>query len=128
MEGPALDLDELRRLQKEYEAWDFKPDGEALGYAASRKAAAMMAAWARKPDDAAGLQKIADALVVLKKLAIGLDLWESQNIYFSTGRAIYAPTFERSARGDRAAGAWIKVFDSVGELFRVDPSVFCPKP
>ncbi|MEN6560974.1 MAG: DUF3536 domain-containing protein [Acidobacteriota bacterium] len=125
-EGPDLDLDELRRLQEEYESWDFKPDGEALSYAISRKARAMMSAWAGKPDDAEGLRKIADALVLMKKLAIGLDLWESQNIYFSTGRLICPLTSERAGKGDPAAAAWIKAFDAVGELLRVDPTVFCP--
>ncbi len=125
--GPGLDLDELDRLQREYDAWDFKPDGEALGYAASRKAGDMMAAWAETPEDEAGLRKIADALALLKSLALGLDLWRCQNIFFSTGRSVYAGTFDRAAAGDRAAAAWVKAFDAVAELLRVDPSVFRAK-
>ncbi len=126
MEGPGLDLGELRRLQKEYAAWDFKPDGETLAYAAGRKAGALMSAWARTPEDAAGLRDIADFLALLKKMAVVFDPWQCQNVFFSTGRSVYAPMFERAGRGDQAAAAWLKSFDSVAELIRVDPSVFRP--
>lgn len=127
IETPDIDLDKLRKLQKEYEAWDFKPDGEALSYLASGKLGTLMAAWAQEPERIAGLEKIEDILTVLKRLAIGLDLWQSQNIYFSTGRAIYAPIAARGSQGDKAAAEWIRVFDSAGELLRIDPSVFRPK-
>ncbi len=123
-----IDLDELGRLQKEYETWDFKPDGEALGYAASRKAGALMAAWARRPDDEAGLRRIAGALTLIKKVVAGFDPWQTQNIFFSTGRDVYGRAFAAAAAGDKDAAAWIQTFDGVAELLRIDPSVFRPKP
>lgn len=116
MEGPDIDLEELRRLAKEYATWDFKPDGEALGYIASKKVGALMAAWAEKPGDVARVEKVEDVLTILKRMEIGLDLWQSQNIYFSSGKAIYG----------RASKEWVRAFKSVGELLRVDPSVFLP--
>lgn len=121
--GPDLDLGELGRLQREYETWGFKPDGESLGYAASRKAAVLTAAWAETPEDEAGLRKIGEVLSLLKMLALGLDLWRCQNIFFSTGRSVYAGAFDRAAAGDPASAVWIKAFDAVAALLRVDPSV-----
>ena len=126
MDAPDIDLEGLRKLAKEYEAWDFRPDGEALSYVASKKVAALMAAWAEKPGDAAGLEKIEGVLTVLKRLDVGLDLWQSQNIYFSTGKAIFGPAAPKENQGQKAAAEWARAFKSVGELLRVDPSVFLP--
>jgi hypothetical protein len=75
-----------------------------------------MAAWAEKPEDATGLEKIEEVLAIMKRLDVGLDLWQSQNIYFSTGKAICG----------QASKEWVRAFKSVGELLRVDPSVFLP--
>ena len=126
MEAPDVDLEGLRKLAKEYETWDFKPDGETLSYIASKKVGALMAAWAEKPGDVAGLEKVEDVLTILKRLDIGLDLWQSQNIYFSTGKAISGRAAEKESRGQKAAAKWARAFKSVGELLRVDPSVFLP--
>jgi len=126
MDTPDIDLIGLRKLAKEYEAWDFRPDGEALSYVASKKVAALMAACAEKPGDVAGLEKIEGVLTVLKRLDVGLDLWQSQNIYFSTGKAIFGQAALKENQGQKDAAAWARAFKSVGELLRVDPSVFLP--
>ena len=116
MEGPDIDLERLRKLAKEYATWDFKPDGEALTYIVSKRVGALMAAWAEKPEDTGGLKKVEEVLAIMKRLDVGLDLWQSQNIYFSTGKAI---------RG-QVSREWVRAFKSVGELLRVDPAVILP--
>jgi len=118
MEGPGIDVESLRKLAAEYAAWSFKPDGEALGYIVARKVGALTAAWAARPGDAAGLEKIEAALTVMKRLGVGFDLWQSQNIFFLTAKAL---------RGHAPASAgpdWLRAFKAVGELLRVDTSVF----
>jgi alpha-D-ribose 1-methylphosphonate 5-triphosphate synthase subunit PhnL len=75
-----------------------------------------MAAWAEKPEDTAGLKKVKEVLAIMKRLDVGLDLWQSQNIYFSTGKAI---------RG-QVSREWVRAFKSVGQFLRVDPAVFLP--
>jgi hypothetical protein len=116
IEGPDIDLERLRKLAKEYATWDFKPDGEALTYIVSKKVGTLMAAWAEKPEDTAGLKKVKEVLAIMKRLDVGLDLWQSQNIYFSTGKAI---------RG-QVSREWVRAFKSVGQFLRVDPAVFLP--
>ncbi len=115
IEGPDIDVEALGKLAGEYANWGFKPDGEALSYIVSRKIRDLMATWAEKPEDAAGLVKVEGVLAVMKRLGVGLDLWQSQNIYFSAGRSFIG-----------GAAEWGRAFTSVGELLRVDPSVFLP--
>ncbi|MCK7476328.1 MAG: DUF3536 domain-containing protein [Candidatus Moduliflexus flocculans] len=124
MESPDLDPGRLRKLAKEYETWDFVPDGGALGYIVSNRVAALVADWAGKPDDVAALEKIEDVLSVLKRLGIGFDLWRSQNIYFSTGKTLFGRGRSKQSGGPGASEAWTRSFKAVGELLRVDPSVF----
>jgi alpha-amylase/alpha-mannosidase (GH57 family) len=126
MEGPDVDVEKLRKLAEEYKTWSFKPDGEAVSYIVSRKVGALMASWAKKPEDTAGLKKIEGVLSILKRMDIGLDLWESQNIYFSTGKALYGKAAAKETQGQKAASEWAKAFRSLGELLRVDPSAFLP--
>lgn len=126
MEGPDLDLDGLRKIAEEYVTWSFKPDGEALSYIVSKKVSALMTSWAKKPEDAAGLKKVEDILAILKRLDVDFDLWQSQNIFFSTGRALFGMTTASESRGQKAAADWVRAFRSVGELLRVDPAVFLP--
>jgi alpha-amylase/alpha-mannosidase (GH57 family) len=115
IEGPDIDVEALGKLAGEYANWGFKPDGEALSYIVSRKIRDLMASWAERPEDAAGLIKVEGVLAVMKRLDVGLDLWQSQNIYFSVGRSFCS-----------GAAEWARAFASVGELLRVDPSAFLP--
>ena len=89
----------MRKLAKEYATWDFKPDGEALGYVVGKRVGALMAAWAESPEDTAGSKRSRSVLAIMKRLGVGLDLWQSQNIYFSTGKALL-----RQGRGEREPG------------------------
>ncbi len=125
MEGPAIDLEALRKVEEEYEALSFKPDGEALALAVSRKVGDMVAAWAERPKAISGLERIEAVLTVLKRLGVGLDLWRSQNIFFSTGKALYGKTASGESRRKMPA-EWDRAFKSVGELLRIDTSVFLP--
>jgi hypothetical protein len=124
IEGPDIDVEALRKLAGEYAAWSFKPDGESLSYIVSRKVGSLVAAWAARPDNVVSLEKIEAVLTILERLGIGFDLWRSQNIYFSIGKALY----DRGASGvgPLAAPEWVRAFKAVGELLHIDPSAFAP--
>lgn len=118
LEAPGLDVEALKKLAAEYAAWSFKPDGEALGYIVARKVAALTAAWAARPEDVGGLEKLDAALAILKRLGLGFDLWQSQNVFFSTAKVL-------RGRAPKGAGAdWLRAFKAAGELLRVDTSAF----
>ena len=97
---------------------------ETPGALFGRSVAALVDAWAKEPEDAAALERIAAVLTALKGAGLELDLWQSQNVYISTGKALYARG--ASGSGPFAAPEWARAFKSVGELLRVDPSVFLP--
>jgi hypothetical protein len=126
IEGPDVDLERLRKLAQEYATWDFKPDGEALSYVVGKRIGTLMAIWAEKPEDTAGLKRVEEVLAIMKQLDVGLDLWQSQNIYFSTGKALGGKAAAKESGGQKAAAEWLRAFKSVGELLRVDPAVFLP--
>jgi hypothetical protein len=126
MEAPDLDRGRLHKLAKEYETWDFVPDGGALSYVVGNRVAALVADWAGKPDDVAALGKIEDVLSVLKRLGLAFDLWRSQNVYFSTGKTLFGAGRAKRSGGPGASEVWARSFKAVGELLRVDPSVFLP--
>jgi len=126
LEAAGLDVEALRKLAAEYAAWPFKPDGEALGYLVARKVGALTAAWAARPEDAAGLEKIEAVLTIMERLGVGFDLWQSQNIFFSTSKALHEKQAAGGAPGTPADPAWLRAFKAVAELLRVDPAAFLP--
>jgi hypothetical protein len=81
--------------------------------------AALVADWAAKPGDLAGLERIESVLTILKRLGVGFDLWRSQNIFFSTGKALYATGAGSEDRGPIDEAEWVRAFTAVGELLRV---------
>jgi hypothetical protein len=126
MEAPDADLETLRKIAAEYEAFAFKPDGETLGYAVSRWVGSLVAAWAARPDNVVSLEKIEAVLTILEGLGVGFDLWQSQNIFFSTGKALYGRGAPGAGSGPLAAPEWVRAFKAVAELLHIDPSAFTP--
>jgi alpha-amylase/alpha-mannosidase (GH57 family) len=127
LEAPGVDIEALRKLAGEYGSWSFKPDGEALGYVVRGTVRALVAAWSERPGDAAALGKIEAVLNILNGLAVGFDLGPSQNIFFSTGRTLYAQGAAGQGRGPSSDPEWLRAFGAVAGLLRVDPAAFSPK-
>ncbi len=126
MEEPDADVEALRNVAAEYEAFAFKPDGETLGYAVSRWVGSLVAAWAARPDNLVSLEKVEAVLATMKRMGVAFDLWRSQNIYLSTGKALYGQGAPGAASGPLAAPEWVRAFKAVGELLSIDPSAFSP--
>ncbi len=121
VEKKGLDLGGLRKLIDEFKTWSFKPDPTALSYILGKKIAALMTDLAARPDDLARLKAIDDFLALLQPLSMDLNLWESQNIYFSLGKQRDRQTLEKAGRGDRPARDRVEAFDSLGNFLRVKP-------
>ena len=108
-------------------AGDAARDGVAAGEHLSRAVAALAAAWADKPEDAAALRKIEAVLNAAAGLGMATDLWRAQNAFFSAAKARFG--------GARPAGQarplppdaeWVRAFKAVGDLLRIDTEVFLP--
>jgi hypothetical protein len=121
VEKKGLDLGGLRKLIEEFKTWSFKPDRAALGYFLGKKTSTLMTDLASKPDDLVRLKALDDFLALVQPLSMDLNLWESQNIYFSMGKQRYSQTLEKAGRGDRPSRDWVEAFDSLGNFLRVKP-------
>jgi alpha-amylase/alpha-mannosidase (GH57 family) len=127
LEQDDIDVKELRKVVGEYRTWSFEPDKTGLGFAVSRKIGLLMARLAANPDDPKFLRSIVDIFEALKPLRLDLDLWKSQNIYFSLSRNLYRNAGQRAARAEAAAKAWLADFNALGGFLRVNPAAIREK-
>ena len=119
MEREGLDLGELRRLVGEFLLWSFKPENPILSLLVSRKLDGLMENFSRHPDDPGLLKSIQSAFEILRPLSLDLDLWKSQNIYFSVVKERYAGTLEKAGAGDAAMKDWVDLFAALGEFLKI---------
>lgn len=123
MDGEDIDVGALGKVVDEYRTWSFKPDKAGLGFAASKRITALMTRLAASPDDTKLLRRILDVFQTLEPLRLDLDLWRSQNIFFSLGQTLCRGAREKSGRGDAAAKAWLEDFEALGGFLRVNTVV-----
>jgi len=119
MQGEGLDLEELRRLVEEFLVWSFKPGKPLSSLIVSRKLSSLMEKLPDRPGDLELLKTVVSAFKILEPLEMELDLWKSQNVYFSVGKELYAKAQENASQGDRTMKAWVELFSSLGEFLRV---------
>lgn len=121
IEKKPINLEELGRLISELRMWSIKPDRASLGFIISPRINALMQAFAVQPLDLASLKTIDDLFNTLKPLSMELDLWESQNIYFSVGKQVYSQAMDKARSGDPTAKAWVASFNALGSFLQVKP-------
>jgi alpha-amylase/alpha-mannosidase (GH57 family) len=97
---------------------------EAPGALFGRSVAALLSAWSKEPEDVAALEKIEEVLAALKGTGIELDLWQSQNVFVSTVRALHAGSTPGQSQDPSADKKWLRAFRAVAGLLRFDPSAF----
>lgn len=117
-------FDELEKLAAEFEFWSFKPDPVPANFLAGRRIDSLMARWAERPDDLAALKSVEKAFAVLAPLAMEFDLWRSQNIYFSLGKAAGKNRTARAATGETKLQEWWDLFAEVGRRLHFNPGIF----
>jgi alpha-amylase/alpha-mannosidase (GH57 family) len=127
IEQDGLDVEGLRQAVEECRRWSFKPDKAGLGFAASRRIGDMMAKLEANPGDSKLLQAVVAVFEVLKPLALDLDLWKSQNIYFSLSRRDYRETRQKAGRGEAGGKNWLASFDALGGFLGVNSAAIREK-
>jgi alpha-amylase/alpha-mannosidase (GH57 family) len=127
IEQDDVDIEGLKKVVDGYRLLSIEPDAAGLGFAASRRIATLMMRFAANPHDLKSLQSIVDIFSTLKPLELELDLWKSQNIYFSLSRTLYAGAREKAARKEAAAKDWLSTFEALGDFLRVNPAAISRK-
>ena len=112
-EETDLDIEKLKRLIDDVQKWSIKVDTTTLGYIASRWIMGAMEELNEEPEDIVLIEKINDALEAATPLALPLDLWKAQNVYFSIGRNLHG------AMKEKAAKEWLEAFLRLGHDLHV---------
>jgi alpha-amylase/alpha-mannosidase (GH57 family) len=114
-----LDLETIRKLVEEFKKWSFTPDGEHLGFVATQRIDGLMEKLSRYPEDLSLLETIENVIFILRELPLDLDLWKSQNVFFSVTRTLYQKMKKKSDRGEAAAKKWIENIEKIGRYLQV---------
>ncbi len=119
LQDEELDLDRLQNLVEEVKRWSFEPDKTTLGFVATQKITTLMEKLSRTPEDVSLLETIEAIFRILSALPLELDLWKTQNIYFSIGKQLYGGMRQKAEMGDQAAKKWIEHFNSLENYLHV---------
>lgn len=118
LEHENVNIERLQTIVEEMKRWSFKRDQGNFGFAASQKISDLMKRLEMQPKNIALIETIEAVLTTINQMKLDLDLWKSQNIYFSIGKQYY---YERKgqAKVDELARKWVKAFDRLGAILQV---------
>lgn len=120
LESDRIDIERLKVLVEETKRWAFKRDQANFSFIASQRLSALISRLAAHPDDLTLLEQLIVVLELLKSLNLDLDLWRTQNVYFSLSRGIYTEILAQVS-SDELASHWVKSFERLGELLHMKP-------
>jgi alpha-amylase/alpha-mannosidase (GH57 family) len=119
MEEDVLDLEGLKRIIEEFKKWDLDADKSLLGYVTSVKLNVMMGEVQKEPENLSRLKNMDNLLDTLKAFPIDLNLWRSQNIYFTLCQNLAGVMQDREKSGDPLARQWIELMKNIGSFLSV---------
>lgn len=108
-------LDRLRALVEQARSGNVELHQETLGYAIARHLDLRLVALVANPDDLAALASTADLAGIVRSMAIEVNLWKTQNLYFQMRRTVAGEHKARADAGDPAAQEWLQHFNRLGE-------------
>jgi alpha-amylase/alpha-mannosidase (GH57 family) len=108
LEGRELDFRKIEQAADEFKKWQLEPDRSTLGFVATQRINLLMGRFHRAPRETNALEGLVSLFRVLGGLGLGLDLWKSQNLFFSTVREEYGQMKDKADKGDQTAREWIK--------------------
>ncbi len=119
IDAEELDHERLRGTFEEVKKWGIEIDRAGLSLLASSRIDAMMEGLRENPLDHALAEEINSLLKILRDFSLELNLWKSQNIYFSIGKQYLPQMKEALAREDEEARHWMDVFRKLGYYLHV---------
>jgi len=114
-----LDVEKLKKLIEDGKRWPVKIDATTIGFVASSWINSLMERLSQQPEKVEVFEKIDNVMEILKPLSISLNLWKSQNVYFSIGRSFYNTMKEKAENGDAFAKRWLEDFLKLGNYLNV---------
>jgi alpha-amylase/alpha-mannosidase (GH57 family) len=120
-EADEFDLQRFQKVVDEVKDWPIKLDRNTLCYHASQLINKLMERCFAFPENINWLEEINLTLktFIEPPLLLDLDLWKTQNQYFSIGQKLYTEMTKREAQGSADAKRWFDEFSRLGEYLKV---------
>jgi len=114
-----LNWEKLKKLADEFQRFSFSLDKAGLALLAKQRLSRLMKKMMDSPEDLDRLKTVEEMLLLLKKMEIKPDLWESQNIFFKMTQRQFHKTAEKAGLGNQKAVEWVACFRRIGSLLGV---------
>lgn len=117
LEEDSIDLEDIRRAVQEIKRFSFTVYKRDIGYAAGIKVTSLMEMLSKTPEDVELIQTTASLLEVIRTLAVELNLWRAQNLYFDLCERYRSAV--RTKSGDKQSKEWLAHFARLGDQLSV---------
>lgn len=115
----TINFDQLKHLVSEIKDLTLDIDEISLEFLTRRKVNRIMAIFQQNPNNTGVLERLVKLLAALEPLALEIDFWKAQNIYYSAGKKVINKMKEDAQNGNIPAQEWLKLFNQLGENFKV---------
>jgi len=109
-----LDLDRARDLVREATAAGVALDSEGLSFVLEETLESMAERLRRQPNDVDLLEKLDSVAGLIESLPFQVNLWKTQNLFYSMLHDNFEDYLERAERGDPLAERWVRGFRQLG--------------
>lgn len=119
IESESFDHERLHHLVEEARTWSLTLDRARLSLSAGETIAGHMERLCASPGDRDLMDNIVAILQALSGLALELDLWKAQNMFFAIGTRLLASKRRQAARGRKKAREWVESFRQLGDQLHI---------
>ena len=120
LKSGQVDRAELANTIEGINLWSAPVEKPTIGYLAAAKIDALMRELADTPagETSALLEEINAIFGAVQDLEVDLNLWKSQNMYFSLTKGIYREMKNKADQNDPSARQWVENFLLLGNFLR----------
>ncbi|MFH1384796.1 MAG: DUF3536 domain-containing protein [Candidatus Omnitrophota bacterium] len=119
LETEPIDLENFEKLVQEVKRWQVRLDTITLNYIASNRVEQLIQKCALVAHDSSLFTSPIELLRLLGRLPVKLDLWKSQNIYFTVGKDLKQTMQQERDHGNGQAQKWLECFEELGNFLKV---------
>jgi hypothetical protein len=114
-----VDFEFIRRLVEEARSEGIVFDSAMIEHEAGHCTERMAARLLDHPTMLSMLQELEAAITFMKSMAIRINLWKAQNIYYGLFHSVFPSQMEAAEQGDATAATWFHAFLSLGEKLSI---------
>ena len=114
-----MDILSLRALAGEIRKWPLEIDKDNIGYVAAAWINNAMKRFEAEPFDITTMKHVEQSLNILAAISLPLNIWETQNIFFSINRLLHDEMEKKAAAGDTHATQWLEHFHLLGNELKM---------